>query len=84
MNIEVLKVQELHDEAGAAGILQALEHLEGVQNVRVSLPNQRVTVRFDETVASPAQFSSVLAQAGFRTAPQERERSTSCCGGCCS
>jgi copper chaperone CopZ len=82
MQIAVLKVQGMHDEAGAVAILHALETLSGVHNVRVSPHDQRVTVRFDETVVSSAQVSDALNQAGYSAMPQPAERAA-CCGGCC-
>ena len=79
MQIENLKVQAMNDQAGADAIHGALEAIDGVSRVSVSLAGKRATVQFDERLASRARLDAALSQAGYRAEPAAP---SGCCGAC--
>ncbi|MDC8757025.1 heavy-metal-associated domain-containing protein [Janthinobacterium fluminis] len=80
MQTKILKIQGMNNEGCADTVTRALEALDGVGSVSVSLAGQRATVQLDETLATPAQLQQALDRAGYRL---ELPETGGCCGGCC-
>lgn len=84
MQTEILKVLGMNDEACAEKIARALEAVDGVNKVHVSLAGKRATIQFDERLASSEQLHAALLQAGYdmEAAPPTAGNRSGCCGGC--
>jgi copper chaperone CopZ len=84
MQTEVMKVQGMNGEGCADNITRALEAVDGVSDIQVSLAANRAKVQFDERLTSPQQLHEALQQAGYRveTTPPAAEKHGGCCGGC--
>jgi len=82
MRTETVKIVDLTNPQAANTISQALERLEGVGSVNVSVQDQRVTVSFDESLASPQGLREAVAGLGFEIAKPAHGEDGSCCGGC--
>ncbi len=82
MQIEVLKVHGINGEGCADTITQALEALDGVREVRVSLASKHARVEFDEQTVSSDQIHAALTQAGYRAETDQASAFTRGCGGC--
>jgi copper chaperone CopZ len=84
MQTEVMKVQGMNGEGCADNITRALEAIEGVRDIQVSLAANRALVQFDERLTSPQQLHEALLHAGYRaeTTPPATVKHSGCCGGC--
>ncbi|WP_317202543.1 heavy-metal-associated domain-containing protein [Janthinobacterium sp.] len=80
MQTKILKIQGMNNEGCADTVTRALEAVNGVGSVSVSLAGQRATVQFDESLASPAVLQAALELSGYRV---EAPEAGGCCGGCC-
>ena len=85
MQTEIIQLVGMNSEMSIQKINSALSTMDGVTDVRVSLPESLVEVRFDAALAQLAQLESALKDAGFRVANSQKSQSEKggCCGGCC-
>lgn len=79
MQTATLVIPAMKTEAIAIQVAMALEAIEGVGKVHVTLAHALARVRFDEALASQGKIRSAVTAAGFvvNEAP-----ANSCCGGC--
>ncbi len=80
MQTKILKIQGMNNEGCADTVTRALEALDGVGAVSVSLAAERATVQLDETLVTPSRLQAALNDAGYR---MEAPETGGCCGGCC-
>lgn len=65
MQTEILKVTGMSSDACANNVKLALQAVDGVSNVSVSLPCTQAVVQFDERLTAKPQLHAALKQAGF-------------------
>lgn len=84
MQTEEMKVQGMNGEGCADNVTRALEAIEGVRDIQVSLAANRAKVQFDERLTSPQQLHEALLHAGYRveTTTPAAVKQSGCCGGC--
>lgn len=75
-----LTIPAMRDEAIAIAVAKALETVNGVDSVHITLAHTRARVGFDENLASPIQLRAAVAAAGFIVA--DAPAASGCCGGC--
>jgi copper chaperone CopZ len=80
MQTATLTIPAMQNEAIAIQVAKALETVNGVDSVHITLAHARARVGFDEQIASPLQLRSAVAAAGFIVA--DAPASGGCCGGC--
>lgn len=85
MMSEALQFATPLNEDAAAQIIHALEALNGIDRIVISLAARQVKVTFNEALTSSQELMSTLADAGYQAdpAPQRAAKEGSCCGGCC-
>jgi copper chaperone CopZ len=84
MQTQTLNIAGLNSEQSAAELIHALQAIDGIADVSVSLLRRQADVRFDERQIDPASLRSILAQAGYTADTVNATGGGSCCGGCCS
>jgi len=82
MRTETVKIVDMTNQQAADTITQALAQLEGVQDVAISLQDQKATVSFDEALASAHGLRSTIEGLGFDVAQPVHGEDGYCCGGC--
>lgn len=80
MQTATLTIPAMQNEAIAIAVAKALETVNGVDSVHITLAQARARVGFDENIASPIQLRSAVAAAGFIVA--DAPKAGGCCGGC--
>lgn len=80
MQTATLTIPAMQSEAIAMDVSRALETVNGVERIHVTLAHSRVRVGFDEARATPDQLRSALQAAGF--AIDDAAAPAGCCGGC--
>lgn len=60
-----LLVQHIACEACATKVRGALQKLDGVRNVKVSVPKKQVVVEYEPSKVSPATLVDAVSKAGF-------------------
>jgi copper chaperone CopZ len=80
METATLTIPAMQNEAIAIQVAKALETVDGVDTVHITLSHARARVGFDENRASTVQLRSAIAAAGFVVA--DAPESGACCGGC--
>ena len=84
MQTEQLKVTGMTCGGCTSSVTRALQAIEGVDDVKVSLAGGEATVQYDERLTSPDQLKSAVKGAGYgvdatKTTPGNQSK-----GGCCS
>lgn len=82
MQTEILKVSGMSCGGCADKVTRALQELDGVTDVSVSLPTGQVAVHFDEQRASTDDMKAAIARAGYAVGTGERPGRPRA-GGCC-
>lgn len=82
MRTETVKIVDMTNQQAADTISQALAKLEGVDNIQISLNDQKATVSFDEAVASRYGVTMAIEDLGFEVAQPVHGEDGNCCGGC--
>jgi len=84
MQAKIMKVRGMSGDACADKISDALLAIKGVGDVTVSLAGEKVSVQFDEEQTSLQELQAALVRHnyGIEAVFPEKERVTSCCGGC--
>lgn len=80
MQTATLTIPAMQTEAIAIAVAKALETVNGVDRVHITLAEQRARVGYDERIASPQHLRSVVAAAGFMVT--DGAAAGGCCGGC--
>jgi copper chaperone CopZ len=79
MQTATFTIPAMTTEAIAVQVAKALETVEGVGRVHITLAHALARVGFDETLASQDRLRSAVTAAGFIVADQTK---SGCCGGC--
>jgi copper chaperone CopZ len=79
MQTATLTIPAMQNEVIAIEVAKALEALNGIESVHITLAHARARVKFDEALASPLQLRSAVTAAGFVVAEAP---AGGCCGGC--
>lgn len=79
MQTASLTIPAMTTEAIAIQVAKALENVEGVDRVQITLAHTLARVGFDETRASQDQLRNAVTTAGFIVAEKPK---SGCCGGC--
>jgi copper chaperone CopZ len=79
MQTASLTIPAMTTEAIAIQVAKALENIEGVDRVHITLAHTLARVGFDETRATQDQLRSAVTTAGFIVAEKPK---SGCCGGC--
>ncbi len=82
MRTETVKIVDMTNQQSADAIRQTLTQLEGVGDITISLPDQKATVSFDETLASTYGLRMAIEDLGYEVAKPVHGEEGSCCGGC--
>jgi copper chaperone len=84
MRKELLNVTGMTCGGCAGKVMRALQAVNGVKEVEVSLREGKAAVQFEENLTSPEQLKGAVRQAGYSVEPAEGARPASCKGrGCC-
>lgn len=81
MQTAMLTVPAMRSEAIAIDVARAIEAVQGVSSVQITLATTRARVGFDEAKTTPEHLRDSVAAAGF--VAELEKVSGSCCGGCC-
>lgn len=79
MQTATLTIPAMTTEAIAVQVAKALETVDGVGRVHITLAHTLARVGFDETLASQDQLRDAVTTAGFVVADKPK---SGCCGGC--
>ena len=79
MQTASLVIPAMNTEAIAIEVAKALESIDGVDRVHITLAHTMARVGFDETRATQVALRSAVNQAGFVVSDAP---SSGCCGGC--
>lgn len=82
MRTETVKIIDMNNQQAADTISRTLAQLEGVDDIQISLQDQKATVSFDETVASRYGVTMAIEDLGFEVAQPVHGEDGNCCGGC--
>jgi Copper chaperone len=81
MQVGMLKIEGMNDNAAAHQLAAVLQTIRGVESVEVSLDKSKASVSFDEELVSLQRLKVAVQEAGFALArPAHAEGG--CCGGC--
>ncbi len=83
MQTEVLKVTGMSCGGCVNNVTQALQAVNGVDDVQVSLSAGEATVQYDERLTSAEQLKSAVSGAGYgadATTAQKHQGKGCCCG----
>lgn len=80
MQTATLTIPAMHNEAIAIEVAKALETVNGVDTVHITLAHSRARVGFNEHLATPLDLRAAVESAGFVV--DEAPAKHSCCGGC--
>ena len=85
MQTEQLKVTGMTCGGCTSKVTRALQAIEGVDDVKVSLAAGEATVQYDERLTSPDQLKSAVKSAGYgvdvtNSAPSQKAKGGGCCG----
>lgn len=83
MQTEHLKVTGMTCGGCTSSVTHALQAVEGVDDVKVSLAAGEATVQYDERRTSPEQLKSAVKGAGYGVDVTNSARSKQAKGGCC-
>jgi copper chaperone len=67
MRENVIRVEGMSCEGCVCSVTKALEQVEGVNRVQISLEQASATVAFEEGVTSPEALRAAIRLAGFET-----------------
>ncbi len=81
METTTMTIPAMQNEAIAIAVAKALETVDGVDSVHITLAHSRARVAFNEVLAGPRDLRAAVETAGFVVADDAPAR-TSCCGGC--
>ncbi|MES2019085.1 MAG: heavy-metal-associated domain-containing protein [Pseudomonadota bacterium] len=79
MQTATLTIPAMTTEAIAIAVAQALETVEGVDRVHITLAHTLARVGYNENIASQVQLRTAVTNAGFLVAEAAK---SGCCGGC--
>jgi copper chaperone CopZ len=79
MQTATLMIPAMTTEAIAIQVAKALETVQGVGRVHITLAHTLARVGFDEALATQSQLRSAVAAAGFVVTEPAK---SGCCGGC--
>ena len=79
MQTATLTIPAMTTEAIAVQVAKALETVDGVGRVHITLSHTLARVGFDENLASQDQLRGAITAAGFVVAEKAKG---GCCGGC--
>lgn len=84
MQTELLNVTGMTCGGCVGNVTKALKAIEGVGDIKVSLPTGEVTVQYDQRLASIEQFNLAIQRAGYgvdaANAAESRKAKGCCCG----
>ncbi|MBE0612731.1 MAG: heavy-metal-associated domain-containing protein [Burkholderiales bacterium] len=83
MQTELLNVTGMTCGGCVGNITKALKAIEGVGDIKVSLPTGEVTVQYDQRLASIEQFKSAVRRAGYGVDANNAIQSPKAKGCCC-
>ncbi len=83
MQTEILNVTGMKSEDCTETVMRAIKSIDGVSNVSVSYPQNRVIVQYDEDQTATQEMAAVLARSGYGVKKVALEESGGSCGGCC-
>ncbi len=80
--METLKIGGMTCSGCVSNVTQALNAVNGVKDVAVTLKPGEARIQFDESTTSPAQLRAAVQQAGYEvtTADDKSQASGGCCG----
>jgi len=85
MQTEILKVTGMSCGGCVNNVTQALQAIDGVGNVQVSLSDGEATVQYDARLTLPEQLKSAVTGAGYgvdgTNAAHRHQSKGGCCGG---
>ena len=84
MQTEQIKISGMTCGGCTSKVTRALEAVGGVGDVKVSLSSGEATVKYDESVTSPAQLKSAVTAAGYGVGMPDAKAARPAKGGCCS
>lgn len=86
MQTEILNVSGMTCGGCTGSVTKALNGVDGVGNVEVSLSTGEATVQYDERRVSPDQLKAAVTQAGYTVTKTDinptPKGKNGCCGGC--
>ena len=84
MQTQLLKVTGMTCGGCTSNVTHALQAINGVGDVKVSLSAGEATVQYDERLTSPDQLKSAVKGAGYGVDATNTAHSHQSKGGCCS
>lgn len=82
MQTETVKIVDMTNQQAVETIRQTLAQLDGVDDIDISLEDQKAVVSFDETLASKYGLRMAIEDLGFEIAKPVHGEDGNCCGGC--
>jgi copper chaperone CopZ len=79
MKTLTLTIPAMQTEALAMRVGSALDTVDGVDTLHITLAQMRARIGFDEMRATPQALRTAILRAGFDLVD---DSATSCCGGC--
>jgi copper chaperone CopZ len=83
MQTELLKVTGMTCGGCTSNVTHALQAIDGVGDVSVSLSAGEATVQYDERLTSPDKLKSAVKDAGYGVDATDASHSRKTKGGCC-
>lgn len=80
MQTETLTIPAMQTEAVAIQVAKALEAVNGVGKVHITLAHARARIEFDAALATPLHLRAALQSAGYIV--DDAPARHTCCGGC--
>lgn len=80
MQTATLTIPAMHNEAIAIEVARALEAVNGVDTVHITLAHARARIGFNEQLATPLDLRAAVETAGFVV--DDAPAKHGCCGGC--
>ena len=84
MQTELMKVTGMTCGGCISNVTHALQAIDGVDDVKVSLSAGEATVQYDERRTSPDQLNAAVKGAGYGVDAINAGRSQKSKGGCCA
>ncbi len=66
MKQEKINIVGMHCNGCVKSVTNALNKVDGVTSVEVSLADERAVVQYDETKATPEQLNNAVTEAGYQ------------------
>lgn len=82
MQVGMLKLAGLKDQACAVTVADALKAVKGVDTAEVSFEKAKASITFDEGLVSLQRLKVAVEEAGYEIAKPVHGEDGACCGGC--